>query len=228
MYRPAPYGIQTSLVLTSEPGSLSRPRSSVTDRSFVRFGGLAGILLAITSWAAVVVYFTTAQQGQDLVGLETFRMLYALIAFWALFGIVAVHWVVRPQGEAWSFFGTLVGVIASVGTITASLYYVAATRAALLANATSVTTIAPTDPLNVMTFALTGLWFLIANLLLRHAAVPRLLVLLGFVAVADLFVGFLGALAANDIITMYAAIIAGAVGGPLYWLWLGLTLRRLA
>src|SRR5919109_5166898 len=110
----------------------------VSDRSFIRFGGLAGILLAITSWAAVVVYFAVAQQGQDLVGLETFRLLYALIAFWALFGIVAVHWVVRAQGEAWSFFATIVGMIASAGTITSSLYYVAATRSALLANATAV------------------------------------------------------------------------------------------
>ena len=201
----------------------------MTDRSFVRFGGLAGILLAITSWAAVVEYFTVAQQGQDLVGLETFRLLYALIAFWALFGIVAVHWTVRAQGEAWSFFGTLVGMIASAGTISSSLYSVAATRSAILSNATSVNGTSPTDPLNVMTFALTGLWFLVANLLLwRTPRVPRLLVLLGFVAVADLFVGFLGALAANDLVTTYAAIVAGAVGGPLYWLWLGLTLRRLA
>jgi len=201
----------------------------VGDRSFVRFGGLAGILLAITSWAAVIEYFTVAQQGQDLVGLETFRLLYALIALWALFGIVAVHWTVRAQGEAWSFFGTLVGMIASAGTISSSLYSVAATRSALLANATSVNVTSPTDPLNVMTFALTGLWFLVANLLLwRTPRIPRLLVLLGFVAVADLFAGFLGSLAANDFITTYAAIIAGAVGGPLYWLWLGLNLRRIA
>ena len=73
---------------------------AVSDRSFVRFGGLAGILLAVTSWAAVASYYTVAQAGQDLVGLETFRLLYALIAFWALFGIVAVYWIVRAQGEA--------------------------------------------------------------------------------------------------------------------------------
>ena len=194
----------------------------------MRFGGLAGILLAITSWAAVASYYTVAQSGQDLVGLETFRLLYALIAFWALFGIVAVHYVVRTQGEAWSFFATLVGVIASVGTITASLYQVSATRSALLSNTTSISAASPTDPLSVMTFALTGLWFLIANLLLWRLRVPRLLVLLGFVAAADLLAGFVGALSANDAFTTLAAVVAGAVGGPLYWLWLGVVLRRLA
>lgn len=200
----------------------------MSDRSFVRFGGLAGILLAVTSWAAVASYYTVANQGQDLVGLETFRLLYALTGVWALFGIVAVYWVIRAQGEAWSFFATVVGVVASAGTITASLYQVAQTRSALLANATSVSTASPTDPLNVNTFALTGLWFLIANVLLWRVRVPRLLVLLGFVAVADLFVGFLGALAANDTITTLAAVVAGAVGGPIYWLWLGVVLRRMA
>jgi hypothetical protein len=200
----------------------------VSDRSFVRFGGLAGILLAITSWSAVVAYYTVARGGADAIGLQVFQLLYGLIAFWALFGIVAVYWVIRAHGEAWSFFATLIGVGASLGTITSSFYGAAvvrevATRPELLTPAAT-----PTDPLSVMTFGLTGLWFLIANLLLWKAAFPRLLVALGFVAVADLFVGFFAALSGNAPVLTYAGIIAGAVGGPLYWLWLGLLLRRRA
>lgn len=202
----------------------------MSDRSFVRFGGLAGILLAITSWSAVVAYYTVAKAGTDIVGMQAFQFLYALIAFWALFGIVAVYWIIRPQGEAWSFFGTLVGVVASVGTMTASLYQIAAIRAALLANATSMPSSAsPSDPLNLMTFGLTGLWFLIANLFLwRMTTMPRLLVLLGFVAVADLFAGFFGSLSGLDGLVTLAGVVAGGVGGPLYWLWLGLRLRRMS
>src|ERR1700737_1179106 len=71
----------------------------VSDRSFVRFGGLAGILLALTSWSAVASYYTVAKAGADVIGLQVFQLLYGLIAFWALFGIVAVYWVVRPHGE---------------------------------------------------------------------------------------------------------------------------------
>src|SRR6266545_675145 len=59
----------------------------VSDRSFVRFGGLAGILLALTSWLAVFTYYTTAKGGADVVGVGVFQLLYALTAFWALFGI---------------------------------------------------------------------------------------------------------------------------------------------
>ncbi len=192
----------------------------------MRFGGLAGILLAITSWAAVISYYTVAKAGADAIGLQVFQLLYGLIAFWALLGIVAVYWVVRAYGEAWSFFATLVGFGASLGTITSSFYHAAVIREVAAKPALVTPTASPADPLSVMTFALTGLWFLIANVLLWKSAYPRLLVFLGFVAVADLFVGFFAALSGNAAVLTYAGIIAGAVGGPLYWLWLGILLRR--
>jgi len=202
----------------------------LSDRSFIRFGGLAGILLAITSWAAVVAYYTVAKAGADIVGVQVFQFLYALIALWALFGIVAVYWVIRTQAEAWSFFATVIGVVASIGTMTGSLYQIAFIRASLLATegAAHPSGVSPTDPLNVMTFGLTGLWFLIANILLWRAAMPRLLVVLGFVAVADLFAGFFGSLSGQDGLVTLAGVVAGGVGGPLYWLWLGIHLRRMA
>jgi hypothetical protein len=197
----------------------------VSDRSFVRFGGLAGVLLALTSWAAVAAYYLVAKGGADVVGLQVFQLLYALIGFWSLFGIVAVYWITRPLGEAWSFFGTLVGIGAALGTISSSLYGVAVLRELIQRPELRTPNAPPTDPLNVMTFALTGLWFLIANLLLWRGGWPRLLVLLGFVAVADLFAGFVGALSGDARIVTYAGLIAGAVGGPLYWLWLGILIR---
>jgi hypothetical protein len=203
----------------------------VSDRSFVRFGGLAGILLALTSWAAALTYYGT-NATETLVGVETYHLLHALIAVWALFAIVAVHWVARTHGEAWSFFATLVGVIAAVATIMSSLYPVAYVRD-VLARPIDVTRPLPeptsaTDPLNVMTFGLTGLWFLIANLLFWRGPLPRRLALLGLAVAAVLLFGFVVALSAQASLVTYAAVIAGAVGGPLYWLWLGIRLRRLA
>jgi hypothetical protein len=200
----------------------------VSDRSFVRFGGLAGVLLALTSWAAVAAYYSIARGGEDIVGLQVFQLLYALVAFWSLFGIVAVYWVVRQYGEAWSLFATLVGVGAALGTITSQLYGVALIRELITRPDLAAPNATSSDPLNVMTFALTGLWFLIANPLLSRAGFPRLLVILGFVAVAVLFAGFVAALSGDAQLVNYAGIVAGAVGGPLYWLWLGILLRRRA
>lgn len=193
----------------------------MSDRSFVRFGGLAGILLAVTSWAAVAEYYTVARGGTDVVGNEGFQFLYALIGFWALIGIVAVRERVRSAGESWSFFATLVGAIAAVGTIGSGVYEAATFRATGQQAA-----IDPVSPLGLMTFGLTGVWFLITALLMWRTDLPKLLTVLGFVAVADLFVGFVASLAAISALATLAGIVAGAVGGPLFWLWLGILLRR--
>jgi hypothetical protein len=71
-------------------------------------------------------------------------------------------------------------------------------------------------------------WFLIISLLMLKADFPRLLAYLGLVAFADLTVGFLAALFGFAPLAIIAALVAGAVGGPVFWLWLGLILRRQA
>jgi hypothetical protein len=191
------------------------------DRSFVRFGGLAATALALTSWAAVLAYGTLVRPGDSRLGLQIFHFLYALVAFWSLFAIVAVYYRVRAVGEAWAFFATLVGLVASVGTMVAAMYDVASLR---LSPATAAAS--PADPLGILTFGLTGLWFLIANLLLWRTTLPRALIILGFIAAADLLAGFVASLSENAGMVFLTSLVAGAVGGPIYWLWLGRQLRR--
>ena len=187
----------------------------------MRFGGLAAILLALTSWAAVLAYAALVEPGDARLGLQIVHFLYALIAFWALFAIVAVYYRVRAVGEAWAFFATLVGIAGAVGTMVAAMYEVANLRLAPVTAAPS-----PTNPLGVMTFGLTGLWFLIANRLLWRTTTPRVLVVLGFVNAAALFWGFLAGLSENGGVVYLASLFAAAIGGPIYWLWLGRQLRR--
>lgn len=193
------------------------------DRSFVRFGGLAAILLALTSWAAVLAYGVLVQPDDEdpRIGLQVFQFLYALIAFWALFAVVAVYYRVRAVGEAWAFFATLVGVAASVGAIVTAMYGVENLR-----QTPPLVGASPSNPLGVMNFGLTSLWFFVANRLLWRTTAPRVLVLLGFLAAAVLFVGFVAALSGSGGTVYLASLYAAAIGGPIYWLWLGRQLRR--
>ena len=193
------------------------------DRAFVRFGGLAAILLALTSWAAVFAYgaLVRPDDPEARIGLQIFQFLYALIAFWALFAIVAVYYRVRTVGEAWAFFATLIGVAASVGTMVAAMYEVANLR-----QTPPLLGASPANPMNVMSFGLTGLWFFIVNRLLWRSAAPRVLVVLGFLVAAVLFVGLVAGLSENGGTVYLASVFAAAVGGPIYWLWLGRQLRR--
>lgn len=194
---------------------MGRRGGRLSDRSFIRAGGYAGILLALTSWASVAAFYT--------VGLLPFQALYALIAFWALVGITSVHYRIRDAGPSWASFATLVGAVAAVGTIASALYDVAR----LQSGETALAPINPVNPLNLMTFGLTGVWFGVAATLLRRTAgIPQLLWLLGYVAFADLEVGFLASLLGVTQLATLTAIVAGAVGGPVFWLWLGLVLLR--
>lgn len=231
--------------------SPTRQARGISDQTFIRFGGLAGVLLAVTSWASVAEYYALVPKAQQLpvadanaylvslhadpTGTLIFNGLYALLAFWALIGIVASYYRMRAAGEAWTFFATLVGAIAAVGTIANGIYQLANLRylGALAASNPPdalLTTLfneqPPTNPYGVMTFALTGVWFLVVAVLMLRTNLPRGLSVLGFVAVADLFFGFFSALAGNATLPVYAAVIAGGVGGPIFWLWYGILLLR--
>ncbi len=224
----------------------------LSDRSFARVGALAGVLLAAGSLAAVGVYYTLVPQAQrlpisdpaaylaslaqDSSGTLLFQGLYAFIAVCALVGILATYRVVRAAGEAWAFFATVVGSVAAALTLVASVFqyanlaYLAAHPALAEQAATTFGAPAPVNPLGVVTFGLTSVWFLVVGLLcLRGPNQPRLLGVLGLVAFADLLFGFVTSVAGSDPqLPLGAAFIAGAVGGPVFWLLLALRLWRTA
>lgn len=225
----------------------------MSDRSFVRAGGLAGVLLALTSWTAVAVYYTLVPTEQRLPltvsrgafasslaaspqGLEIFDGLIGLTALWSLIGVGATYWRTRRAGEAWAFFATVLGMIAAAAWLAASVYDVAAVQLAA-ASAGSAGALdqqvryildgpSPVNPLNVLTLGLTSIWFLVTALLMPRGGFPRLLQVLGFVAFADLAVGFVASLFGFTAVSIAARVIAGGVGGPLFWLWLGILLWR--
>src|SRR5439155_23315595 len=101
----------------------------------------AGILLALTSWTTVAVFFLlvpAAQRvpitnvkafldsiGQNSSPTQWYYALYALIAVWAFIGIVAVYFQLRTFSESWTLFATLLAGIAAVLTIVNGLQQVA-------------------------------------------------------------------------------------------------------
>ena len=190
------------------------------------------MLLAVTSWLAVAAYYLLARGGQDEVGMEMFGLLAALVAVWSVFAVVAVHWTFRGLGEAWSFFAMLVGVAAAFATATAALFPIAFTRAVLARPLDAAqpfpVSVAATDPLDVMSLGATGLYFLVVALVLWRGRMPRRLAALAFVAAAALLFGFFGALGAEASAVTVGTIVGGAIAGPIFWLWMGLLLRRRA
>lgn len=220
----------------------------MNDRSFLRVGALAGFVIAISAWLAVIVYFALVPAAQQLpvtdveaylaslaespTGSFLFNGLVAINAFGALVGTVAVYYRVRQAGEAWSFFAVLVGAISAAGWLTSSLYQVS--NLGYIVSIYSEDTVetaraafsapSPVNPFNLMTGGLVAVWFLVIALLMLRTNLPKLLAYLGLVDFADLTVGFIAALAGSAGLSTITALIAGAVGGPIFWLWFGILL----
>jgi hypothetical protein len=148
-------------------------------------------------------------------------------------GIAAMYYRTRPVSEPWAFFAMLIGIIASFLTVMNGLQQVAYARylgaiypAAKDFALAAYSMPAPLNSLNAVTQGLTAPWFLIVGILMLRTDLPKLLGYLAFVAFADLTVGFIAAILGIDAVATLAAVIAGGVGGPVFWVWLGAILAR--
>lgn len=100
----------------------------MNDRSFMRLGGILGILIAVDALLAVVVYFTLVPAAQRLLpfaGAEAFLaslaqnpgpiqlyyLLYALNPVLNLLPIMAIYFRLRHTSETWSLFALFIGMI---------------------------------------------------------------------------------------------------------------------
>lgn len=222
----------------------------MSNRSYVQFGGLAALLITLTAWMAVALYFALvpaaeqrpiADAGAFLTSFAAnpapttwFIILQAVNAFASLFAVVAVYYRLRHVGEAWALVGAILGAITAVVWMYALAHNLEQTQfAAMLYNAGQTETAllafdAPSaiNPYLLSTSGLASIWFLITGLLILNSRWPRLLGILALVAFFDLLAGFIGAAIGNEMISTLTAVVAGAVGGPVFWLWMGLLLLR--
>jgi hypothetical protein len=105
----------------------------------------------------------------------------------------------------------------------ASLYPVNPELALLQFNAPQVL-----NPFNGVAGGFISIWFLLTGLMLLRTDASKLLAVVSFVAFADLLVGFLAPLAGFAEVAKYTAGIAGAIGGPAFWILAGLDLYKQA
>jgi hypothetical protein len=82
------------------------------------------------------------------------------------------------------------------------------------------------NPFNGIAGGFISIWFLLTGLLLMKTDANKLLVIVAFIAFADLLVGFLAPLAGFPEVARYTAGIAGAIGGPAFWILAGLDLLK--
>ena len=222
----------------------------MNDRSFMRLGGFLGIAIAVDALLAVLVYFTMVPEAQRLIPyagaqaflsslaqnsgpLQLYYLLYALNPVLNLLPIVAIYFRLRHTSETWSLFALLLGMIGAFFWMVfgfqqmeqfrflATLYTLNPQAALLQFEAPQIL-----NPFNGVAGGFISLWFLLTGLMLLKTDANKLLAIVSFVAFADLLVGFLAPLAGFPEVARYTAGIAGAIGGPAFWILAGLDLLK--
>lgn len=197
---------------------------------FARFAGACAILTGIAgflySLAFIVVSRTAPVAGGLLSAL--FLMLAGLLSSAAL---VAVYDRLRQTDAAFSLWALLLGLVGAAGSILHGGYDLAnAINApeALPANVASLPS--QVDPRGLLTFGLAGIGLLVfAWLMGRGSGFPTGLSYLGYLLAVLLVVIYLGRLivlqAANPVL-LIPALLTGFVVNPIWYVWLGVALRR--
>jgi hypothetical protein len=199
-----------------------------TATSFDRFaGGLAiavgagGLLYAIT--------FVSVVRGAGT-SVQTLNALFLGVSGLAATPVlVALFDRLRAVSYPFALWALILGIAGSIGSSVHGFYDLAVLTsppdvggASLAAN--------PVDPRGVLTFGFAGIGLAVFSwLILQSARLPRGLGRLGFLSAALLGLLYLGRLLlydpANPVLLALAAI-SGFIVGPLWYVWLGVNLRR--
>jgi hypothetical protein len=192
--------------------------------SFDKFGGTMAILGAIAGFLYAVSFVVL----KDPLLYSLFLTLLGLFAFVAL---MAVYFRLRDIEAAYSLLALLCGLVGAAGTAIHGGYD--------LANAINPPANIPAglldlpsqvDPRGLLTFGFTGIGvFLFASLMTRSAAFPKTLGYLGYLSAILFIVIYLGRLIvlspANPIL-LVPVLLNGFIISPLFYLWMGITLRQ--
>jgi hypothetical protein len=145
--------------------------------------------------------------------------------------VVALYERLRATDESFALWALALGVIAAAGSAIhggydlANAINVPESNAAALANLPN-----QVDPRGLLTFGVAGLGVLVASgLIVRGGQFPRNLGLLGYLLGFLFIVIYLARLIILDPtnpLVVAAVLPTGFIINPLWYLWLGLTLRR--
>lgn len=216
-----------------------------------RFGGLAAIATGLAYLAAGATYLLLpadqrpgstldallTSMARDPTGLVAQYWALALVGVFGLGAVPIVTRAIRPADDGQSRWAAALAMLGFAVAVVMFVRYThaqpirarayvdgdASVRAAIEASQTAFNL----DPQGWLQFGMVGLWVLVMSVdALRSGALPRPLGWLGL-AVAVLYwlvvAGFV--LPAPMLITI-AAVAGGTLLGPLWWIWLGLALRR--
>jgi len=191
--------------------------------TYERFAGTCAILAALGGVAYGIAFVILGDKLLYSILLMLGGMLSAVI-------LVALYQRLREGNDSVALLALLIGLLGALGSVTHGGYDLATRIHPPGIDAQAVGSVPlQIDPRGLLTFGFSGLGlFLFASLMARSRRFPAGLANLGYVLGVLLIVIYLGRLIILDPtnIIVRIALLAGVLVNTIWFIWLGLTLRR--
>ena len=195
--------------------------------SYERFAGACAIATGVGGFSYAVAFVLILRSAPKAA--DTASALFLLFGgILTVIVLVALYQRLRETDPSFALLGLLLGTVAAIGSTVHGAYDLAN-----IVNPPGVSLGAspsPPDPRGVLTFGLMSLSVLTLSwLITRSGTLPRRLGHLGYASAALLLVIYLGRLIVlnpKSPLVLAAALLAGFVVNPAWFVWLGLELRK--
>ncbi|MCI0633773.1 MAG: hypothetical protein L0206_07660 [Actinobacteria bacterium] len=195
--------------------------------SYERFAGVCAIATGVGGFSYAVAFVLILRNAPRAA--DTASALFLLFGgILAVVVLVALYERLRETDPSFALLGLLLGTVAAIGSTVHGGY-----NLATIANPPGTRLIGlpyPSDPRGLLTFGVMALSILTLSwLITRSGTLPRRLGHLGYASAALLLGIYLGRLIVLDPkspLLLAAALLAGFVVNPAWFVWLGLELRK--
>ena len=184
---------------------------------FAPFSGAAAILLGLASIVYAIFYLLVGQRPGDF-GRTAAAVTLAVGAFLGTAAYTGLYFRVCDVSHGFALWGLALGIAHQALTLAGSVY-----QAFLGAAAQS----SQTDPRGVAAFLLFGVASAVFGwLVVQEPQLPRPLGYVGLVNALLLVLLFLGNATGSRALILAAGGLTSVIVTPLWWIWVGLQLRR--
>lgn len=202
----------------------------MTTTTFQKFAGLCAILAGIAGFLYSLAFIVIARTAPDMGALLSalFLAVGGLLSLAALSGL---YLSVRDVESGFALLALILGLTGAVGSLLHGGYDLANALNPPDMNATGLANLpSQIDPRGMLTFGVAGLsLFIFGALIRRGGQLPGGLGTLAYVLAALLIIIYLGRLIilnATSLIIVIPAALTGFVINPIWYIWLGVALRR--
>ncbi|HEY4688675.1 MAG TPA: hypothetical protein VIK33_05135 [Anaerolineae bacterium] len=190
---------------------------------FGRFGGMSAIIVGALSILYAIFYLVIAPRAAYVGTLGSWLILGASGIFTSA-AFVALYTRMKSASEGQALWAALLGVGSSFATLAHGAY-----EALLVSPSTSAPSPSQTDPAGLASFFVVGIvTFAFAQLIVRSGVLPRNLGYLGMFNSLLLVILFFANVASAQTLILISGGLTSVIVGPIWWVWLGRELMKVA